>query len=200
MTEREKMVAGLLYYSNDIELKNARARAKSLCDKFNYEAKTEEERKEIIRSLFKKTGNDFHINPNFKCDYGYNISVGENFYLNYDCIILDICEVIIGDNVMIAPRVSIFTATHPTDAYIRNTSAEYGKPIIIEDGVWIGGGAIINPGVRIGKDSVVASGSVVTRNVPPNTIVAGNPARVIKYLGEKERAYWEDRYNNEFLK
>lgn len=199
MTERDRMISGGLYDSSDKELMKDRKRAKDLCNKFNLNGTSKEEREDIIKELFFKIGKDFHINPTFRCDYGYNITIGDNFYANYDCIILDICKVNIGNNVMLAPRVCIFAATHPIDAYIRNSGVEYGKPITIEDNVWIGGNSVINPGVRIGKNSVVASGSVVTKDVPPNTIVGGNPARVIRNITEEDSKYWKS-IHEEYIK
>lgn len=199
MTERDRMISGGLYDSSDKELMKDRKRAKDLCNKFNLNGTSKEEREDIIKELFFKIGKDFHINPTFRCDYGYNITIGDNFYANYDCIILDICKVNIGNNVMLAPRVCIFAATHPIDAYIRNSGVEYGKPITIEDNVWIGGNSVINPGVRIGKNSVVASGSVVTKDVPPNTIVGGNPVRVIRNITEEDSKYWKSRHE-EYIK
>lgn len=122
------------------------------------------------------------LNPPFRCDYGYNIFVGENFYANFDCVILDVCEVKIGRDCMLAPGVHIYTATHPLDPFERSSGVEYGKPVTIGDHVWIGGRAIINPGVTIGNHSVVASGAVVTKDVPEGVVVGGNPARVIKHI------------------
>lgn len=195
MTEREKMISGNLYNPSDKELVEQRLYAKEMCRKFNFEAITDDERVSILKKLFKSTGENIHVNPFFRCDYGYNIEVGEKFYANYDCIILDICNVIIGNNVMFAPRVCIFSATHPTDSFVRNSGVEYGKPIVIEDDVWIGGNAVINPGVKIGKGSIVASGTVVTKNVPPNTIIGGNPGKIIREISDEESKYWQDKRN-----
>ncbi|RYD33414.1 MAG: sugar O-acetyltransferase, partial [Verrucomicrobiaceae bacterium] len=121
-----------------------------------------------------------YIESSFKCDYGYNIHLGENFYANYDLIILDVCEVTIGKNCMIGPRVSIYTAGHPLDAETRISGLEFGKPVVIGDNVWIGGNAVINPGVTIGDNVVIAAGAVVTKDVPDNVVVAGIPAKVIR--------------------
>ncbi|MNC32530.1 Maltose O-acetyltransferase [compost metagenome] len=125
---------------------------------------------------------DAYIEPSFRCDYGYNIFLGKNFYANFDCVILDVCPVHIGDNCMLAPGVHIYTATHPLDAETRNSGVEFGKPVTIGHNVWIGGRAVINPGVTIGDNVVVGSGSVVTKDIPANAVVAGNPARVIKMV------------------
>lgn len=194
MSEKERMISGELYDSSDKELVEGRKRARKLCDKFNHYETSDSERGQIVKELFSHVGKHCYITPTFRCDYGYNISVGDNFYANYDCIILDICKVSIGNNVMLAPRVCIFAATHPVDPNIRNIGVEYGKPVVIEDNVWIGGNSTINPGVTIGKNSIVASGSVVTKDVPPNTIVGGNPARVIRKITCEDRRFWEEKY------
>lgn len=122
------------------------------------------------------------MKPTFRCDYGYNIHVGENFFANYDCVILDVCQVTIGDNCMLAPRVCIYTATHPLDAPTRISGLEYGREVKIGDNVWIGGSAVIVPGVTIGNNVVIAAGAVVTKDVPDNVVVGGNPAKIIKHL------------------
>lgn len=121
-----------------------------------------------------------YIEPTFRCDYGYNIFLGNNFFANFDCVMLDVCPIRIGDNCMLAPGVHIYTATHPIDPVARNSGAELGKPVTIGNNVWIGGRAVINPGVTIGDNVVVASGAVVTKGVPDNVVVGGNPARIIK--------------------
>lgn len=123
-----------------------------------------------------------YIEPTFRCDYGYNIFLGNNFFANFDCVMLDVCPIRIGDNCMLAPGVHIYTATHPIDPVARNSGAELGKPVTIGNNVWIGGRAVINPGVTIGDNVVVASGAVVTKDVPDNVVVGGNPARIIKKL------------------
>lgn len=185
MTEKEKMIAGELYNSFDEELCNDRINARRLTRLYNQSIEGNDNyRKNIIRNLFGSTGNNFLIEPDFKCDYGYNISIGENFYSNFNCIMLDVCPIKIGDNCFIAPNVSIFTATHPIDPIERLTK-EYGKPVTIGNNVWIGGGSIINPGVNIGNNVVVGSGSVVTKDIPDNVVVAGNPAKIIKNIDIK---------------
>lgn len=139
-------------------------------------------RQELLLELLGSTGNYFYIEPTFRCDYGYNIHIGENFYANFDCVMLDVCEIRIGDNCFLAPGVHIYTATHPLNAQERISGAEYGKPVTIGDNVWIGGRAVINPGVKIGNNSVIASGAVVTKDVQDNVVVGGNPAKIIKHI------------------
>lgn len=182
-TEREKMVNGEFYNAGDDELVKDRLHARKLTRLFNQTLETEvPKRTEILKELFGSTGDRFYLEPNFRCDYGYNIHLGENFYANFDCIILDICEVRIGANCFMAPGVHIYTAAHPLNPYERNSGIEFGKPVTIGDNVWIGGGTIINPGVKIGNNVVIASGSVVTKDVGDNVVVGGNPAKFIKEI------------------
>lgn len=140
------------------------------------------EQKAIIRELLGSHGERFHINQPFRCDYGCNVHIGEDFFANFNLTILDEAEVRIGDHAFIGPNVSIYTACHPLDANERNTGAEWALPVTIGDSVWIGGGAIILPGVTVGSNVVIGAGAVVTRDVPDNTVVAGNPARIIKKI------------------
>lgn len=182
MTEKEKMLSGKLYDSTDAQLKKERKHARELTDMFNMPGTPRKQRKNLLTELLGSTKENFFIEPTFKCDYGYNIHVGENFYANFDCIILDVNEVIIGDNVMFAPRVCIYTATHPVDADERNEGLEYGLKVTIKDNVWVGGNSVILPGVTIGQNAVIGAGSIVTKDVPDNAVVAGNPAKVIKML------------------
>lgn len=179
-TEKEKMLKGELYCALDEELMREQAEAQVILRKFNNSS--EEDSSEVLRKLFGRTGENFCVKPSFRCDYGYNIYVGENFFANYDCIILDVCKVVIGDNCMMAPRVCIYTATHPLDAETRILGLEYGKEVIIGDNVWLGGNSVIAPGVTIGNNVVVAAGAVVVKDVPDNVVVGGNPAKIIKYL------------------
>ena len=182
MTEKEKMLAGEMYNPMDQTLKNDRENAHKLCYQLNQLPPSEKKRKkEILKKLF-NTDQRCYIESDFKCDYGYNISFGENFYVNFDCVILDVNKVIFGDNVMIAPKVQIYTATHPLNPDRRNSGRELGYPITIGNNVWIGGGAIICPGVSIGDNAVIAAGAVVTKNVESNVLVGGNPAKVIKKI------------------
>ena len=193
MTNKELMLMGELYKLNDEkELNEDFMRARRLTRLFNSMTEEQmEERKEIIKELFKSTGENVHVEQTFHCDYGCHISVGENFYANYDCIMVDVCEIIIGDNVLLAPRVGIYTAGHPIDAAVRNEGLEFGKPVIIGDNVWIGGNAVINPGVTIGSGVVIGSGSVVTKDIPDHVVAVGNPCRVSRKINEEDKIYWE---------
>lgn len=182
MTEKEKMLAGMYYNSFDEELVKLSTRARDLCIKFNslpYSAK--DERNGIIRDLFGKCGKHIDICAGFYCDYGFNIEVGENFFCNYNTVILDVCKVKIGDNCFIAPQVGIYTAYHPVDGQERLLH-EAGKPVTIGNNCWIGGHATINPGVTLGDNVTVGSGSVVTKSFPSNVVIAGNPAKIIRHL------------------
>lgn len=182
-TEKEKMIAGELYHADDPELIQDRLQARRLTRLYNQTREDElEKREEIIQNLLGGIGTNYFIEPTFRCDYGYNIQIGDNFYMNFDCVMLDVCEIMIGTNCQIGPGVHIYTATHPLDAKKRSTGAEFGKPIAIGDNVWIGGGSIINPGVKIGDNVVIASGSVITKDIKSNLVVGGNPAKTIKKL------------------
>lgn len=183
MTEKEKMIAGQLYFSNDSELVQLRINARRMTERFNHTSVDDmTERTEILKNLFGSCGNDIYIEPSFHCDYGFNIHVGENFYANFNCVILDVCEVTIGKNCFIAPQVGIYTATHPLNASERYSGYELGKPITIGDNCWIGGRVVINPGVTLGDNVVVASGAVVTKSFGSNVLIAGCPAKIIKTL------------------
>lgn len=177
------MLDGKRYDASDPELTKDRKHARRLTHRYN--RLTEEDsnqRRRVLRELFGSTGDDVHVEPPFRCDYGYNIHVGEDFYANFDCVILDVCRVGIGRNCLIGPGVHIYTATHPLDTDERIEGPEYGKPVTVGDDVWIGGRAVLNPGVTVGNGSVVASGAVVTRDVPDNIVVQGNPAAIVKEL------------------
>lgn len=179
-TEKEKMIAGELYHSADEALSRDRLRARRLIHRYNHSLAEEHTlRQQILADLFGQV-TEAYIEPTFRCDYGYNIFLGNNFFANFDCVMLDVCPIRIGDNCMLAPGVHIYTATHPIDPVARNSGAELGKPVTIGNNVWIGGRAVINPGVTIGDNVVVASGAVVTKDVPDNVVVGGNPARIIK--------------------
>jgi maltose O-acetyltransferase len=184
-TEKQKMLDGELYLASDAVLMNDRLNARSLTRLFNQTLETEDnKRTELLKKLFGSTGENLYVEPTFRCDYGYNIHIGENFYANFDCVLLDVCDIRIGDNCFLAPGVHIYTATHPLNAKERISGAEYGKSVTIGHNVWIGGRAVINPGVKIGNNVVVASGAVVTKDVPDNVVVGGNPARILKAIEE----------------
>ncbi|EPC03214.1 maltose O-acetyltransferase [Litchfieldella anticariensis FP35 = DSM 16096] len=182
-TEKEKMLAGELYNPADPLLLKERDEARRKVRIYNQTLETEgEQRLKALKELLGSTGENIYMEPNIRVDYGYNIHVGENFFANFDCTILDVCEVRFGDNCMLAPGVQIYTATHPLNPTERNSGKEYAKPIAFGNNVWIGGGAIINPGVTVGDNVVIASGAVVTNDVPDNVVVGGNPARIIKQI------------------
>lgn len=180
-TEKQKMIDGELYNAIDPELSQDRLNARRLTRLFNQALESDfDVRIQLIKELFGSTGQNVYLEPTFRCDYGYNIHVGENFYANFDCVFLDVCEIRIGNNCLMGPGVHIYTATHPLNALERISGAEYGSPISIGNNVWIGGRAVINPGVKIGNNVVIASGAVVTKDVPDNMIVGGNPAKIIR--------------------
>jgi maltose O-acetyltransferase len=183
-SEREKMLAGELYDPLDAELVRCRARARDLCRELNTTRASEhEERRRLLRELFGSGGGDVWLEPPFYCDYGTNIRMGTACYFNFNCVVLDVCPVLVGDHVFFGPAVQIYTATHPLDAELRRTQ-EFGKPVEIGSDVWVGGGAILCPGVCIGGRTVIGAGSVVTRNLPEGVLAAGNPCRVIRQLSD----------------
>jgi len=190
-SEKNKMLSQKPYLASDPELTEERIKAQKTCFEVNsLSPELVEERNEKLRKLLGSTKANFYVEPPFHCDYGYNISLGENFYSNYNCIILDCAEVKIGDNVMLAPNVSIFTAGHPIDAEKRNSGLEYAIPVTIGNNVWIGGNTVINPGITIGDNTVIGSGSVLTKDIPANVIAAGNPCKVIRKITAEDRNYY----------
>ena len=184
MSEKEKMLAGEIYDANyDKELIEDRYKAKNLCHEFNNLKPSDiEAREKIIKKLFGKTGQQILIEQNFWCDYGYNIFVGENFYMNHNCIILDAGRVEFGNNVFIAPNCAFYTAGHPIEPEIRNRGLEYAKPIKVGNNVWIGGNVTVLPGVTIGDNVTIGAGSVIVKDIPSNVVAVGNPCKVIKEI------------------
>ncbi|MCW8126430.1 sugar O-acetyltransferase [Microbulbifer halophilus] len=180
-SEKDKMLAGQPYVATDAELVAARMRAKSLCHRFNIADPTDlPARMAPLRDLLELAG-EAHIEPNFFCDYGFNICIGESFYANHNLTILDVCRVEIGANVLFGPGVMLSAATHPLDPVERLTT-ESGAPIRIGDSVWLGGNVAVLPGVTIGDNCVIGAGSVVNRDIPSNTLAVGNPCRVVREL------------------
>lgn len=187
-SEFEKMVAGKLYHPTDAELTLARRRARDLCQALNAcPDAAEEERRRITTELFGRGGESVILQPPFYCDYGSNIELGERVFFNFNCVVLDVCKVRIGSYSLFGPAVQIYTPMHPLNAQERRL-AEYGKPVEIGEDVWVGGGAIILPGVRIGSRAVIGAGSVVTRDIPDDVFAAGNPCRVIRPIEKADRA------------
>jgi len=191
MNQKERMLAGLPYKAWLDGLREERMENKLKIHKYNQLCPDEEEKiEELIRSILGKAGKDVHIEAPFHCDYGSNIEAGDYFYANYNCTILDVGKVIIGDNVMFAPNVSIYTAGHPIHPDSRNSGYEYGIPVTIGNNVWIGGNVVINPGVTIGNDVVIGAGSVVTKDIPDRVVALGNPCRVVRQIVEDDRKYY----------
>lgn len=191
MNMKERMLAGLPYKAWLDGLEEERAENKRRIYEYNNCPPDDAARLDsMIKNILGKTGKNVHVEQPFHCDYGYTITVGENFYANYNFTVLDVGRVIIGENVMIAPNVSIYTAGHPIHPDSRNSGYEYGIPVTIGNNVWIGGSCVINPGVVIGDNAVIGSGSVVTKDIPPNSVAAGNPARVIRVITEDDRKYY----------
>ena len=187
-TAKEKMIAGEWYQAMGKDLMEERQYAKEQLFVYNnMEPSKIKARNQLLKKLLGKTTNRLFIEPPFRCDYGYNIFLGDNFYANYNLTVLDCAPVHIGDNVMIGPNVSLFTAGHPIHPEPRIAGWEFAKPIHIEDNVWIGGHTVVNPGVCIGKNSVIGSGSVVTKDIPANVVAVGNPCRVIREITDRDR-------------
>lgn len=184
MHEKEKMLNGLLYYADKDELlKNERLQCKKLCHEYNQlSPENIKERENLLKQILASTQERFLVEQPFVCDYGYNIEIGENFYSNHNLTILDCNKVKFGDNVFIGPNCSFYCAMHPLDIKTRNEGLEYSKPITVGNNVWFGGDVVVLAGVTIGDGVVVGAGSVVTKNVPNNVVIAGNPAKIIKEI------------------
>ena len=185
VTEKEKMLAGEMYDALDPQLTVERRRARDLCKSLNETHDNEQElRERIIRELLGNAGDAVWIEPPFHCDYGSNITLGSKVFFNFNCVILDPAAVLIGSNVLFGPAVQVYTATHPMSALERRTGSEFARPVEVGSDVWVGGGAIICPGVRIGSRSIIGAGSVVTRDIPADVFASGNPCRIIRQLDD----------------
>ncbi|MFE7083346.1 sugar O-acetyltransferase [Priestia megaterium] len=183
MSLKEKMRSGEIYCDFEPELLKKRESAKKLTRLYNLSTDADKElRDKLLDELFESRGKNTSIEPNFRVEYGFNINVGDNFFANYDAIILDCAKVIIGNDVLFGPRVGIYTANHVTDPEARAKGDTYALPVKIGDKVWLGANVIVNPGVTIGENSIIGSGSVVTKDIPPNAIAVGNPCKVIKEI------------------
>lgn len=195
MTQKERMRQGMLYCPEDAELLRDRAACRELCYDYNMcRPQNTEERTAILKKLLGKTGENLCMDGPIAFDYGYNTEVGENFYANVNCVILDVAPVKIGRNVMFGSNVSIYTAGHPVHPDTRYLGWEYGIEVTIGDNVWIGGNVCVNPDVHIGKNVVIGAGSVVTKDIPDNCIAVGNPARVLREIREEDKKfYFKDR-------
>lgn len=193
-SQKEKMLTGKLYIANDPELKKLSRTGRQIVDQYNNLLHLEENKALLLLpKIFKSIGIDSYIEKDLYVDYGSNTSIGEHFYANTRLVLLDVAEINIGNNVMFGPNVSLLTAAHPIDAAIRNEGLEYGLPINIHNNVWIGGNVVVNPGVTIGSNSIVGSGSVVTKDIPENSIVVGNPAKVLRKIDQHDRVIWNEK-------
>jgi maltose O-acetyltransferase len=182
LSERDKMLAGELYDPLDPELVAGRVQARDLCQALNATRESDEDlRRRILVDLFGSGGDEVWMQPPFYCDYGTNIFLGKRVFFNFNCVVLDVCAVRVGDFTLFGPAVQIYTAMHPLEAELRRTR-EFAKPVTVGADVWVGGAAVICPGVTIGSRSVIGAGSVVTRGIPENVFAAGNPCRVIRPL------------------
>ncbi|MDY7090074.1 MAG: sugar O-acetyltransferase [Actinomycetota bacterium] len=186
--QRQHMLTGAMYDDLTAELLAARQRTVLLTSEYNASfGQPQEVREAILRRLLLKVGDGCHFEPTFRCEFGFNISVGDRFYANFDCVMLDGGGITIGDDVLFGPRVGIYTSNHAIDPFERAAGACYAKPVTIGDRVWIGGDVTINQGVSIGDGSIVGSGSVVTRSVPAGVIAVGNPARVLREITDADK-------------
>ncbi len=194
MTEREKMTKGLIYKSNDSELNMLHVKSGEFMNKINHmNPNPTEEMFNLFKGFLGSFGDGSLIIPPFYCDYGVNIKIGSNSYFNMNCTFLDVAEITIGDNVFVGPNTSFYTPCHPIHKDYRYLGYEYAKPIVVKDKVWIGGNVVILPGVTIGEGAVIGAGAVVTHDVEADTIVAGNPAKVIRKITEEDASYWKKK-------
>ena len=182
-SQKEKMLAGELYVADDPELYADHLRAQRILARFNAtQADAGDERRAILVDLFAQFGDGTVLKPTLRCDYGFNISIGDRTFINFDCVLLDCNRIVIGNEVQFAPGVHVYTATHPLDAKQRRSGVEYALPVVIGDGAWLGGGTLVCPGVTIGENTVVGAGSVVVRDLPANVLAVGNPCRIVREL------------------
>ena len=197
MTELEKMQQGLLYdANNDPDLIAQRLRCKDLCFALNQLKPSQvQEQEALLRQILGKTGEHFSITTPFWCDYGYNIEIGDHFYTNHNCVILDCAKVTFGSNVFIAPNCVFSTAGHPLDAPQRNQGLEYAYPITVGDNVWFGASVTVLPGVTIGSNTVIGAGSLVNRDIPDGVVAVGNPCRVLRKITEADKEKYR-RYHH----
>lgn len=183
ITEKEKMIAGEVHFALDAEIQNDKIKARKLTKEYNNTEPTESEKRiKILKELFGTCSDKVSIEPNFTCDFGYNIHIEGMLIANFDVLMLDTCEIRIGENCFIGPRTCIYTACHDIKAEVRNAPYLFGKPVKIGKNVWLGGNCVVLPGVTIGDNVIAAAGSVITKDVPPNTMVGGNPAKFIKNI------------------
>ena len=191
LSMKERMIRGMTY-RGDEELWEDMRRVRRLLRTYNNTGEDEfEYRTQLLKEMLGSIGEHIYIEPNFRCDYGSQITIGNHFYANFDCVILDVCPVTIGNHVLLGPQVGIYTPSHPIDARVRADMLEYGSPVTIGDDVWIGGHAVINGGVEIGSGSIIGSGSMVTKSIPAGVIAVGNPCRVIREITQEDAAYWQ---------
>lgn len=191
MNQKERMLQELPYKAWLDGLSEERMANKMKIYEFNHCRPDEGERQiGLLYDILGKAGKNVYMEAPFRCDYGYNIEIGDNFFANYNCTILDVGKVVIGDNVMFAPNVSLYTAGHPVHPDSRNSGYEYGISITIGNNVWLGGNVVVNPGVHIGNNVVIGAGSVVTKDIPDNSIAVGNPCRVLRQITEEDRPYY----------
>ena len=182
-TELEKQKSGELFWNGDSEVGAAKSHARELCDNYNRTLESEKEKRlALLKEILGSCTDDIFIKPPFHCDYGYNIHVGKKFFANFDVVMLDVAPIRIGDNCLVGPQVGFYTAIHPMDPVERAADYITGAPITVGDNVWFGGHSTILPGVTIGNNAVIGAGSVVTKDVPDNAVVAGNPAKILRYI------------------
>lgn len=194
MTEYEKMISSKLYNSTDPELIKLRNKAQDLCYEYNLLRPSDKDKQQdIMNRLLGSIGSKYEIRPPFYCDYGFNISIGDNFFSNFNTVFIDCSRIVIGNNVMFGPNCCIDGASHPTDSIRRNAGFEYAYPITIEDDVWLGSGVHIMPGITIGRGCVIGAGSIVTKDIPPYSLAVGNPCHVIRKITDEDRTRNWDR-------